>query len=52
MGVLGNPPTLPHIAKGLHLLAVTLEKSPIRSLGSLSKMFSMVPFEEDTRDKD
>lgn len=35
------------------LLAITLEKSPIRSLGSLSKMFSMVPpLGEDVRDKD
>lgn len=34
------------------LLAVTLEKSPIRSLGSLSKMFSMVPLREDVRDRD
>lgn len=34
------------------LLAVTLEKSPIRSLGSLSKMFSMVPLGEDIRDRD
>lgn len=33
-------------------LAITLEKSPIRSLGSLSKMFSMVPLGEDVRDKD
>lgn len=34
------------------LRAITLEKSPIRSLGSLSKIFSMVPFGEDTRHKD
>ena len=47
--VLGTSPILHH---SVVLLAVTLEKSPIRSLGSLSKMFSMVPFGEDARDKD
>ena len=47
--VLGTSPILHH---SVVLLAVTLEKSPIRSLWSLSKMFSMVPFGEDARDKD
>ena len=48
----GGVRTSPVLHHNAVLLAVTLEKSPIRSLGSLSKMFSMVPFGEDARDKD